>query len=231
MSIVTDMSLSVLIPMPKTPPPMQTPGSVIAARRRQLSMTQPQLAEAAGVSQPTISEIENGVSELTAIGLGRVVSLARSLQWSLLEIEQATGIDLGLKNSLKDRPSRTVLAYRIGANPRITDPESQDDPIAHELVEEFSRPGSQVFIVEGDSMAPGIYDSNAIYADTHDKTVIDGKVYVVRAKGNGRLLKRARKVGTRFIFISDNPMYAALERGEVEIIGRVYYVQPGGRYI
>lgn len=79
---------------------------MIRARRIEIGKRQEDLANDAEVSQKLISEIERGEQDLLSAGIGRVRNIARALKWSLNELQDATGLDLGVESTtVKDPPA------------------------------------------------------------------------------------------------------------------------------
>lgn len=107
-----------------TPPPSVpegTPGAVIRARRTQIGKRQEDLANDAEVSQKLISEIERGEQDLLSAGIGRVRNIARALEWSLNELQEQTGLDLGIELSHPTDAERR--GYKLPPEPAVEIPE------------------------------------------------------------------------------------------------------------
>lgn len=49
------------------------------------------------VAQRTVSHLEKGTVDLASLAITRVAALARALRWTLYELQQATGVDLGIE--------------------------------------------------------------------------------------------------------------------------------------
>lgn len=109
----------------KTPPPW---AQAIRARRESLGtskadrVTQEDVAARTGdmLSQRTVSHIEQGSIELDNLAYGRVVALAKALNWTLPELQAATGL-------VVDSPSPTP--------PQPTEPQMPDG--LREAVEQY----------------------------------------------------------------------------------------------
>lgn len=84
--------------MAATTPPAWA--QAIRARRESLGrlegdrVTQEAIAARTGdvVSQRTVSHLEKGTIELTSLAYGRVIALAKALNWTLPELQLATGL-------------------------------------------------------------------------------------------------------------------------------------------
>jgi repressor LexA len=80
--------------------------------------------------------------------------------------------------------------------------------------------------VEGDSMdtgeEDGLRDGDLVLVDQNLKELREGRVYAVEIIGDGITIKRARRVGNRWILVSDNPKGPILEPEEVKVLGEVY---------
>lgn len=85
--------------MPPTRSKREVPAwaAALKARRFELGKSQETVALDSGIlNQTTVSELEGGKYELQNLTVARVTGLARGLEWSLAELEEETGIDLGL---------------------------------------------------------------------------------------------------------------------------------------
>lgn len=65
-------------------------------------ITQEELSSRTGdvVAQRTISHLEQGTVELPSLAINRVTALARALKWSLYDLQEVTGVDLGVEKPL-----------------------------------------------------------------------------------------------------------------------------------
>ncbi|GGJ65116.1 hypothetical protein GCM10008939_06230 [Deinococcus aquiradiocola] len=52
-----------------------------------------------------MSHLEAGTIELGSIAASRLVALARALKWTLLELQEATGIDLAIESTESTTPT------------------------------------------------------------------------------------------------------------------------------
>lgn len=70
--------------------------------REGVRLTQEELASRTGdvVAQRTISHLEKGTVELPSLAMNRVTALAKALNWSLYDLQEKTGIDLGVEGPL-----------------------------------------------------------------------------------------------------------------------------------
>ena len=99
--------------MPKSAVPIRF--SALRARREELSrlegrrLTQEDIADRTGeaISQRTVSHLEAGSIELGSIAASRLVAFAKALNWTLGELQEATGIDLAIERNIVPTPSET----------------------------------------------------------------------------------------------------------------------------
>jgi len=65
-------------------------------RRFQLGLSQEQVEEKSGgvIAQKTVSAAENGATPLLGMAVSRLRSYARALNWTLKDMQEATGLDL-----------------------------------------------------------------------------------------------------------------------------------------
>ncbi|WP_243090571.1 XRE family transcriptional regulator [Thermus neutrinimicus] len=200
-------------------------------RREELGLTQERLAELTAldgpeplVSQTMISALETGSSLPTKLQAERLFALLRALRWTPEEFAEATGLDVPLVYRPSGEPREDVVWVPVvgsGVAGRPW-PESGSMPVPRPLV----RPGSVLIQVEGDSMdtgeEDGLRDGDLVLVDQNLKDLREGRVYAVEIIGDGITIKRARKLGNRWILISDNPKGPLLEPEEVRVIGEVY---------
>lgn len=83
-----------------------------------------------------------------------------------------------------------------------------------------------VINVNGDSMEPTLSDGDQVMYDETRRSIIDGKMYVVRI-GNSCLVKRLYTRPSSVLFKSDNPLHepfdARIDGAEVELLGQVVW--------
>lgn len=99
----------------KTPPPSWA--QAIRARRESLGMskgdrvTQEDVAARTGdlLSQRTVSHLEQGSIELESLAYGRVVALAKALNWTLPELQAATGLEVAGQVQPLARPAEPEM--------------------------------------------------------------------------------------------------------------------------
>lgn len=91
----------------------------IKARRVRLGLTQEEIVEKSKdiLSQANISDIERGKVSLENVGIQKAVALARALNWSLYDLQQETGVDLGIgqpeSNATIIPDDRILLMYPV----------------------------------------------------------------------------------------------------------------------
>gem|GEM_PF-5208391 len=108
---------------------------MLRLRRVALGKSQEAVALDSGIlNQTTVSELEGGRYELANLTAARLAGLAKGLNWTLAELEAATGIDLGLASYEEKRTTiqrRTPLELSPALEKMIVDRRS----IAPELDE------------------------------------------------------------------------------------------------
>jgi transcriptional regulator with XRE-family HTH domain len=106
----------------KSSPPIRF--NALRQRREELSrqegqrLTQEDIAARTGdaISQRTISHLEAGSIDLGSIAATRLSALARALKWSLVDLQEATGVDLGLlPPTLTDPDEEVEIDYSASA--------------------------------------------------------------------------------------------------------------------
>jgi len=174
------------------------------------------------VSQGTVSDLERGKISIDSLNVKRASALARALKWSLSELQEATGVDLGVPNAEVLATSEPTPVYSLTAlgtdkpNPdgyNIT-PSKGTHP-AHWM---------QTFM-DSDEMTPAIRDGESIYFDTDATSPAKG-VYVIAHQGKA-YIRRYSQLPTGPAWTADNPAYAHQfipASDTVKVLGRVYRV-------
>jgi repressor LexA len=225
--------------MPRKVKTKSPESQALRARREQLELSQEQLALVAGdlVSQSAVSDLETGRTTLEKLEARRVAALARALNWTLPELQEATGIDLAAPRlEPGDRvshptPGVFLTARRLASASAPTHANDSLEDVQIWVPNELMRRGTEPFVVDGASMSPSLENGEVALCDTRDTELRDGKVYVLTVKGDGECIKRARRVGDQWFLTSDNPKFQSFTRDSVSIIGRVYHVMPRGRAV
>ncbi|BDG15829.1 hypothetical protein TbrSNM41_05630 [Thermus brockianus] len=177
------------------------------------------------MNQTTISRIERGlIHPVQGLSAAELDALIRALRWTPEEFAEATGLEVPLVYRPSGEPREDVVWVPVvgsGVAGRPW-PESGSMPVPRPLV----RPGSVLIQVEGDSMdtgeEDGLRDGDLVLVDQNLKDLREGRVYAVEIIGDGITIKRARRVGNRWILVSDNPKGPILEPEEVKVLGEVY---------
>lgn len=91
------------------PPPIPPWALAIELRRQKLKQSQETIAANAEMSQAYYSKIARGAQELTNVTQGRLVLLAKALDWTLLELQENTGVDLGINASVNPKIEKTEI--------------------------------------------------------------------------------------------------------------------------
>lgn len=204
-------------------------------------LTQGGLAEAVGITQPTINALLSGKSQ----GTKHLVAIARALDvtpdWlqtgrddnvlpakhrpaaaSIIEIEGETYARLPMYD-IRAQAGRGSLAY-------------DGDPIGWRVfdlnwIKTVSRASiEQLKVVEvsGDSMEPTLFKGDHVLIDLGNRAIAQHGLFVLRLD-DSLMVKRVQKLfATATVrIISDNPKYAAeeiSEEGRLEVIGRVVWI-------
>nr|WP_034383119.1 LexA family transcriptional regulator [Deinococcus sp. YIM 77859] len=218
-------------------------------RRMKLELSQEEVAARTGdaLSQRTISALETGATPLEKVAISRVISLANALNWTLRQMQEATGIDLGAANHdgwtiagsgpqlltpIHNVYRVPVIGLASAGAPVADDQDARIIGWEYPAADEY-RPHMLCLQVDGESMdngdTDGLRNGDRLYVDTRDLTLQDGKVYVVHVHGNGIVVKRARQLGNDWWLFSDNSNFSPTRPDEATIIGRVYWHQPRGK--
>lgn len=198
-------------------------------------------------SQQWLSRLErdrNGDVISSAHG-PKLRALAHVLRWSMAEMQEATGVDLGVPKGWTVAGGSQQSLSPVGDVRRVPviGLASAGAPVADEEdariigweypAESEYRTSMLVLEVDGESMtngdAEGLNHGDRLYVDPRDTDLQEGKVYVIHVHGNGIVVKRARKLGTDWWLFSDNTEFTPTRPDEASIIGRVFFHQPRGK--
>jgi repressor LexA len=200
-------------------------GEVLTARREAVGLTQEALALEAETSQSTITDLENDKRSLSRAGAALVNRLARALKWSVYQMQETTGVDLGAEPDAKD-----TIAVPVGYHAApIIGVAAMGLPEFYPVPDKVWRRGTRVFQVSGDSMTTSDPDSlrhgDWVFVDTNRNRLSDlvsGKVYCIEIHGNGFTVKRARQLNGEWWLMSDNPEHRSFRPDEARIVGVVF---------
>ncbi len=211
----------------------------IRKRRKQLGLSQDDLAAKLDISQQAVVKIEKGSTNIARWPWQRLEALRRALQWTPDEFYEATGIELpvmgagsgslgvtgggaGNVQNPPTLPSGYTMIPVVGAA-------NGGKPVEYTVPirEDVMRPGAVAFEVHGDSMDDGsaeaIRNGDLVLVDTSLTDLVPGKVYLVELPGQGLMVKRLRRVGDALWFMSDNPINGSFPAEDaVRVVGQVY---------
>ncbi|WP_380059993.1 XRE family transcriptional regulator [Deinococcus hohokamensis] len=211
-------------PRPKNP----IPEWALALRMRRLqlgNLTQEDIQARSGdtISQGTVSDLERGKITLDSLNVIRANGLARALGWTLADLQDATGVDLGA-------PRAEPLPTTTEPNPvyslqQLKDPTAQ--PLGLNLTPSVKgNPANwRQTIMDGDEMEPRIRDGESIYFDT-DRTTPEKGVFVIIHQDRV-YVRRYSDLPSGPAWTADNPAYAHQfipHTPSVQVLGRIYRV-------
>ena len=187
----------------------------IKARRERLGLSQADLAELAGTSQPQIQRLENGMRELTVTWAEKLAGPLRTTPIRLLFPDQDDG-QIG---------ARLVSWVSAGA---LAQPDLDPDataPDAHLVfAPDLDPTGDWIALrVDGDSMNRISPHDSIIFVNRKDRKLVPNACYVIGDGEGGATYKRYRPPNT-WEPVSTNPAHKPMklpEGREPDIIGRV----------
>lgn len=198
-------------------------------RRMHLDRTQEEVAALGGdlLSQGTVSDLEQGRINLNRLETPRAVALARGLDWTLFQLQDETGVDLGLEASVRAVPLPRDLTGPTRKIPVFLDVSAGPGAEDGELVEEIDIPANWLgdyagYRVTGDSMEPDVPRGSTVVARLQDHARL-GQVVVAYVPGRGMVVKKLAAVTPEHepVLASKNPNYAELIAEGARIIGVV----------
>ena len=203
-------------------------GLEIRVRRKQVGLSQDDLAAKLGLSQSAIVKVEKGATDISKWPWQRLEALRRALQWTPEEFAEATGIQLPNFQSAPNVQNPPTLPSGYTMIP-VVGAANGGRPVEYTVPirEDIMRPAAVAFEVQGDSMDDGsaeaIRNGDLVLVDTSLTDLVPGKVYLVELPGQGLMVKRLRRVGDALWFMSDNPVNGSFPAEDaVRVVGQVY---------
>lgn len=212
--------------------PMSELGKRIKEARKHAALTQKELAERVGISQPVISQLEKG-ENLQSVHLIKVAEAC-----GVDPVWLATGRGFmafhplsGLSNEIfearkeasanplpspGDEVSETLYAYIPQHTAKAAAGDGHENPhveirgtlsfkrswLAYKGLKERNL---EVIYADGESMWPTITTGDVLLLDTSRNEPGDGQVFALNSPTNGTVVKRLRKQGRKWVLVSDNP--------------------------
>ena len=179
-------------------------------------------ASADGISQKAVSDLENARVYLTDMSMGRVVALARALNWSLAQLQEATGVDLGVPNVEVLKTGEPTPVYLLKD---LADPNAQ--PHGFNITPNNGKHPKnwRQTVMDGDEMTDAIRDGESLYFDL-DITQPGSGVFIITHAGKV-FVRRYAVLPSGPAWVAANPAYAHQfipASDDVEIVGRIYRV-------
>ncbi len=208
--------------------------------RKHAKLTQAQLADAVGISQPSITDLERGKSQKT----GYIAQIAKACSVSAIWLASGEGSMLPQKTAEPAPGSPSEKDYAL--IPQYTAKGSAGNGHLNEHVEIkgglafkrdwLSRLGVKehrcsVIYAHGSSMEPSIFDGEVVLIDHDDTEPRDAKVYVLQRPDGEIIIKRLIKQMAGWVIRSDNEdkrrypdePISADSLQQIEVVGRVVW--------
>lgn len=182
------------------------------------------------LSYDYLTKIENGERDLANVSLEIREGLRKLYKISKEEWEAVTGLYVPLDSIEEPQPTDTAGIHIPGGLQMVAvvgaanggRPHEYSIPVKRDLV----RPGTRAFQVEGSSMddgtEDGIRDGDWVLVDTSMTDLENGRVYLIEVIGDGMTVKRLRRVGRDWLFLSDNPEGESFREADARVLGQVY---------
>lgn len=198
----------------------------LRARRAALGLAQEDVAARSGdtFSQRLVSDLEVGRIQLGDISIVRAAALARALDWTLSEMQRATGLDLGI-TELEYVGERMEPVYPLAA---AADPDMTALPGVVTVLRGRPHPARvRVFLVDSNEMArtsrAGIQEGDHVYTNLDDAQPKEGHIYVIAA-GTRAHVRRWLPTPFGLAWMPDNNEHQPIPPTGVTVIGSVYRV-------
>lgn len=195
--------------------------ALLKSRRKQLNLTQKDIAAFVGVSEATVSRWESG--DIENMGRDKIAKLSKILKISpgqiagYMEDEDTRKKSKGVKIPVL---GRVVAGIPIDAMEEIIDYE--------EISEDMARQGDFFALqVKGDSMEPRIVDGDVVIVRKQED-VDSGDIAIILVNGDEATIKKVQKFDGGINLVPTNSAYPVLtytnkeiEQLPVRVIGKV----------
>ena len=209
-------------------------GTVIKARRKELGISQEELALRADVSPSLITKIERGSHPITKMSVENVMALISALEWSSSQFAEHTSMQLPL-NTPEAKVTKLAPDYleNIRRIPLYHAVDAGPGGEGGEILEYVDIPadwsGDYVaYKVNGNSMEPTIPHSSVVICRVQDTAEL-GETVVAYCPDRGMLVKTLQidtEEQRRAVLSSKNPDYADIFVGAgCRIYGKVVEVR------
>lgn len=228
---------------------MKTLAERVKYAREQQDLSQQEVAEKAGISQPTYFKIENGLTQKPR----NILDIAEALKVSPHWLATGQGSMTPLPNpiqSILDSTSRPISTTEIDPNSKIWLPlmdisfscgdgvsidchfEDTKKKLAFEpdflTSRHIKQENVRLLYATGDSMEMFIFDGDIFAVDISDTAIRDGQVYAVYFEGEAMLKQIFKEAGGTLILHSFNPKYkdkvVTEDNGaDFKVIGRQFW--------
>ena len=186
-------------------------------RRKQLALTQKEIAKAIGVSEATVSRYEDG--NIANMKRDKIAAYAKILRTTPDFI--MNGVP---ENS--ERNNDNIMRPVVGKIPAGLPVLAEQNIIGYESVDVSDPESTFWLIVRGDSMVgAGIQNGDKVLI-RQQTTAENGQIVACRLNGNEATLKRFRRQGDAILLMPENPAYepkivplSEFECGDAAIIG------------
>lgn len=191
---------------------MTTVGERVRARRIKLKMSQEILAKKAGITQVTVSKLENGLNK----GSGEVASLAAVLECRALWLATGKGPEeIGASTPVESEDTdsyvsikRVTIRLQAGVSGYRIEYENEESSPLFFRADWFKArkisPATLVAVkVSGASMEPGLFDGDTVVINTKAIEPKDGEVFAVNYEGE-LVIKRLKRDAGLWWLASDN---------------------------
>jgi SOS-response transcriptional repressor LexA len=229
----------------------ETLGARLTRLRQEAGFNKSRLGKKSGIDPGYIARIESG--RIPNPGLPILKKLAAAMDLPLLRLigeeESAGNINTGklfeLKRALGRFVSREIESLgealqipvrgyvRAGTPCVVEQEEGEVLIISRNLIESLTRKAGNVYAlrIAGESLSgDGLHTGDDILVFQTSNFDIEGKLYVIRDPQTGEsVVRHLQHKDGRIRITAAHPEYQPLLLDEVEVIGRVIYLQPQGR--
>lgn len=209
-------------------------------RRIDLELSQERITDVTEglISQSTMSALEVGKQELTDLSYLRVVSLAEALNWTLAEMQAATGVNLGIKGDDLTQQVQ-LLGGAIRVDNRVQVPvyslsnAGMDDLSSAPIITFIDvepkiahHRNRATFLLDNATMEPTINEGDCIHVDTSELEIKDNKIYLFLVSETVFVVRAYVGKDGAVTLAPDNRRYPPPHALEGRVIGRVFAYSP-----
>lgn len=193
---------------------MNTLAARLQQARKLRGISQAELAKGAGISQPSIANIENGLN-IRSRALPEIAAYLRiSYQW----LKSGVG---DLNETSSPSVDGAIRMIPLRSITEFNDAESLiNSPNEYLPCPASAGPDAFALKIEGDAMSPRYPDESVVFVDPAKRSPANGRRVLARLDGRA-VVREYRVDGPDTYLMPVNPQYRPLPANDCEVIGEI----------